>query len=94
MSNMQKLWMRADGSAWGGYASCREGDVGSFAVIRETDHLAAIKAARSQALEEAIAACQAEAVEDTGHESDKGYNMAIKHVSDTIRRLGEEAGKT
>ena len=26
-------YMRADGAAWGGFAACREGDVGAFPVI-------------------------------------------------------------
>jgi predicted metal-dependent hydrolase len=42
---------------------------------------------RALALEEAALACEAEAVEDTGHEADRGYNMAIKHSAAAIRAL-------
>lgn len=41
--------MRADGSAWSGYASCRPGDVEAFAVTRLSDAEAAIQAARNEA---------------------------------------------
>ena len=41
--------MRADGSAWNGYASCRPGDVEAFAVTRLSDAEAAIQAARNEA---------------------------------------------
>jgi hypothetical protein len=30
-------YMRADGSAWGGFAACREGDIGAFPVIALED---------------------------------------------------------
>lgn len=46
-------YMRADGSAWGGFAACREGDVGAFPVIAQEDVADQVRAAYEQALDDA-----------------------------------------
>lgn len=56
LPKMGVKYMRADASAWGGFAACREGDVGAFPVIS----LAESQEAARLAMESAAKVCDAE----------------------------------